>query len=91
MASIIQSHNTNLLKDPIASTAKECSCQQKSNCSLTEKCLSECLVYHAQVDRSDINRTKSYYNTCVKSFKVLYFLFNIKRQGVVKPLEFSFK
>ena len=26
MANIIQKHNTNLLKDPVASTAKECSC-----------------------------------------------------------------
>ena len=55
MASIIQKHNTNLLRDPVASTAKECSCRQKSNCPLAEKCLLECLVYHAQVDMSDIN------------------------------------
>ena len=72
MASVIQNHNTNFLKDPIVSTAKECSYQQKSNCPLTEKCLSECLVYHAQVNRSDINRTKSYYDTCEKSFKECY-------------------
>ena len=58
MASVIQYHNTNLLKDLVASTTKECSCRQKSNCPLAEKCLSECLVYHAQVDRSDINQAK---------------------------------
>ena len=69
MASVIQNHNSNLLKDPVASTAKECSCLQKSNCPLAEKCLSECLVYHAQVDRSDINQTKSYYGTCEKISK----------------------
>ena len=69
MASIIQKHNTKLLKDPIASTAKECHFRQKSNCLLAEKCLSECLVYHAQVDRSDINQTKNYYGTYEKKFK----------------------
>ena len=72
MASVIQNHNSNLLKDPVASTAKECSCLQKSNCPLAEKCLSECLVYHAQVDRSDINQTKNYHGTCEKNFKERY-------------------
>ena len=52
ITSVIQNHNTNLLKDPVAPTAKECSCQQKSNYPLVEKCLYESLVYHAQVDRS---------------------------------------
>ena len=61
MAGIIQNHNTNLLKDPVASPEKTRSCRQKSTCPLAEKCLSECLVYHAQVYRSDINQTKSYY------------------------------
>ena len=42
MASVIQKYQTNLLKDPVASTAKECSCRLKSNCPLAEKCLSEC-------------------------------------------------
>ena len=68
MASVIQNHNTNVLKDPVASTAKECSCQQKSNCPPSEKFLSKCLVYHAQVDRSDVNQSKSYYCTCEKNF-----------------------
>ena len=72
MTSVIQKHNTNSLKDPVASTAKKCSCQQKSNCPLAEKCLSECLVYHAQADRSDINQTKHYYGTCEKKFKERY-------------------
>ena len=57
------------MKDPGASTAKECSFWKKSNCPLAEKCLSECLVYHEQVDRSDINQTKNYYGTCKKNSK----------------------
>ena len=72
MANVFQNHNTNLLKDPVASTVKKCSCRQKSNCPLAEKCLSKCLVYHAQIDRSDINRTKSCYVTCEKNFKERY-------------------
>ena len=60
-------HNTNLLKDPVASTEKESNCRQKPNCPVAEKCLSECLVYHAQVDRTDTNPTKNYYGTCKKN------------------------
>ena len=58
MASVAQNHSSNLLKLPVASTAKECSCRRKYNCPLAEKCLSECLVYHAQVNRSYIPNQK---------------------------------
>ena len=88
MTSVIQKHNTNSLKDPVASTAKKCSCQQKSNCPLAEKCLSECLVYHAQADRSDINQTKHYYGTCEKNSKsvttIIPLLLKIKAKKKVK-------
>ena len=72
MARVIQNQNTNLLKDPIASTAKERSCWQKSNCPPAQKCLSECWIYLAQVDRSDTNQTKNDYGTCEKNFKERY-------------------
>ena len=71
MASVIQNHNTNLLKDPVASTAKECSCRQKPNCPLAEKCLSEWLVYHTQVDRSDINQPKKNSNSVTTAIPFL--------------------
>ena len=64
MANVIQNLNTNLLKDPVVPTGEECICQERSNCPLAEKCLSERLLYHAQVDRYDINQTKSYYRIC---------------------------
>ena len=38
----------------------------------SRKNLSECLVYHAQVDRSDINQAKNYYGTCEKNSKERY-------------------
>ena len=47
MASVTQNLNTNLLKDPAAPIAKECSCRQKFNCLLAKKCLTECLIYYA--------------------------------------------
>lgn len=72
MTSAIQNHYTNLLKDPAAVTAKECSFWQKSNCPLAEKFLSGSLVYHAEVDRSDMNQIKNCYGTCKKNFKEHY-------------------
>ena len=69
MKIVIQNHNTNFLKVPVTPKANECSCRQKFNCSLAEKCLSEGLVYHVQVDRSGINQTKNYYDTCEKISK----------------------
>ena len=58
MASVIQNHSTNLLKDLLAPTGKKCSCPP------AEKRSPECLVYHAQVSRSDMNQTNIYYSTC---------------------------
>ena len=72
MPNFIQNHNTVLLKSSVASTAKECSYRQKYNCSQAEKCLSECLAYHAEIDRSDINQNKNLYGSCKKNFKECY-------------------
>ena len=58
MASVIQNHSTNILKDLVAPTGKKCSCPP------AEKRLSECLAYHAQANRSDMNPTNIYYSTC---------------------------
>ena len=51
MASVIQNHSNNLLKDLLAPTGKKCSCPP------AEKRSPECLVYHAQASRSDMNQT----------------------------------
>ena len=64
MVSVIQNLNSNLLIDHSAPTVMECSYQQKFNSSLAEKCLSKCLVYYSQVDRSDISHIRNYYGTC---------------------------
>ena len=72
MASVIQNHNTNLLKDPTSTDTKESSCHQKPECPLDKKCLSGYLVYNASVDRLDINETKHYHGTCEKNFEERY-------------------
>ena len=60
MASVIRNHNTSLLKDPTPTNIKECSCCQKTECSLDKKCLSGYLVFNALVDWLDTNKTKHY-------------------------------
>ena len=72
MASVTRNHNISLLKDPTPFDIKECSCRQKPECPLGKKCLSECLVYNASVDKLNTNKTKHYYGTCEKNFNELY-------------------
>ena len=72
MASVIQNHNTSLLKDPTPTDIKECSCLQKTECPLDKKCLSGYLVNNALVYQLDTNKTKHYYETCEKNFKEHY-------------------
>ena len=70
MKSIIQNHNTNLIsKHTIVVAARSCSCRQKSECQLNNKCLSKSLVYKeaGSLTRSQVN--KYYYGTCGKTFK----------------------
>ena len=66
---IFQKHNSKIMEDPKPTNNKICSCQQKSDCPLTQYCLSECLVYNAVVNTST---TKNYYGICEKSFKERY-------------------
>ena len=69
MKNVIQKHNSKIMEDPIPTNNKTCSCRQKSDCPLNQKCLSECLVYNAVVNTST---TKNYFGTCEKSFKERY-------------------
>ena len=72
VASVNRNHSNSLLKDPAPTDIKECSCGRKPECPLDKKCLSECLVYNASVNRLDTNETKNYYGTCEKNFKERY-------------------
>ena len=63
---MFQKHNSKIMDDPKPTNNKICSCRQKSDCPLTQNCLSECLVYNAVVNTST---TKNYYGICEKSLK----------------------
>ena len=79
-----------MLKDSAISTAKTCSCRQRSNCTLAKKFLSECLAYHAQVNKSEINQIKSYYGTCIKKIqRALQQLYSFFEKNKEKSKEFS--
>ena len=73
MKSVIQNHNANLLsKQTTLIAARSCSCRQKSECPLNNKCLSERLVYKAAVSQTPSQINKYYYRTCEKTFKERY-------------------
>ena len=69
IASVIRNHNTSLLKDPVPTDIKECSCRQKPEYPLDKKCLPECQVFNASVYRLDTKETKHYHKTSEKNFK----------------------
>ena len=73
MKIVIQNHNANLLSKhttPVA--ARSCSCRQKPESPLNNKCLSECLIYKATVLQTPLQINKYYYGTCEKTFKERY-------------------
>ena len=73
MKSVIQNHNAILLsKYTTPVPARACSCCQKSECPLNNKCLSEILVYEAAVSQASSQINKYYYGNCEKTFKERY-------------------
>ena len=73
MKNVIQKHNANLLSNHTTTVAaRSCSCRQKLECPLNNKCLSESLVYKATVSQTPSEINKYYYGTCEKTFKERY-------------------
>ena len=73
MKCVIQNYNANLLwKDTTPVAGPICSCRQKSEWQLNNKCLSESLVYKAAVSQTPSQINKYYYGTCEKTFKERY-------------------
>ena len=71
MKSVIQNHNANLIsKQTTPVAAGLCSCHQELECSLSNECLSEILVYKAAVSQTPSQINKYCYGTCEKTFKV---------------------
>ena len=69
MKSVIQNLNPNLLSKLTTPVAAHCNCQQKSECPLNNKCLSESIVYKAAVSQTSSQINKYHYGTCEKTFK----------------------
>ena len=66
----IASHNAKILKDETdgKDPPRECSCRNKNQCPVQNKCLTENVVYQAVVERSD-GVTDSYVGLTENSFK----------------------
>ena len=56
MKSVIQTHNSNVLKSH-TNDMNKCNCRDKLNCPLNGNCLQKCIVYRATVksDRGEVN------------------------------------
>ena len=52
--------------------ARACSCHQKLECPLNNKCLSESFVYKATVSQTPSQINKYYNGACEKTFKERY-------------------
>ena len=71
MQSIINSHNRKLLENHNPAQDKGCNCRQKDNCPLDGKCLTESVIYEANVQTN--NEEKSYIGLTANSFKTRYY------------------
>ena len=73
MKSVIQNHNANLPSkhnNPV--TARSCSCRQKSECPLNNKCLSQSLVYKAEVSQTSSQITNTIMELMKNTFEERY-------------------
>ncbi len=66
---IIKAHNAKVLS-PEVEKANECNCRRKNECPLDGKCLTQCVVYKADVSTCD--GKKVYYGSSMGSFKERY-------------------
>ena len=74
MENIISNHNANLLKVPTPTAIKTCDCNVKRNCPLNGNCMSECVVYNANVHGP--TKTRTYHGVVGGMFKSRYHVHN---------------
>ena len=72
MESVVRNRNANLLKDLKPTVKKTLSCRQKPECPSDEKCLSQCVAYHAIISKPTIDKVKHHHRTCKSDFKERY-------------------
>ena len=75
MTNIISSHSKKVTNSDNETNGKTCDCRNKNNCPLYNKCLTNKIVYKADVETSDgINElsTKDYFRISETEFKSRY-------------------
>ena len=72
LKSLLSNHNPNILKDQPQSTAKNCNCLKKEDCSMNGLYLTESLLYYATITTGKENYTKLYKRICETTFKKRY-------------------
>ena len=70
----MSNHNANLLKVPTPTAIKTCDCNVKMNCPLNGNCMSECVVYNANVHAP--TKTRTYHGVVGGMFKSRYHVHN---------------
>ena len=70
IAAIISSHNKQVLKPKIESYG--CNCRDRDSCPMENQCLTQQIVYRADVSNNKDNETKFYYGLTETSFKKGY-------------------
>ena len=70
IASIITTHNNQLLYPPEDQDNNTCNCKNKVNCPMNGNCLKSCIVYKAEVE--SVSGQKYYIGTSEDKFKTRY-------------------
>ena len=70
MASIISSHNKQILQPPTETYG--CNCRDRESCPLDHKCKTPRIIYRADVSNDVDNETKFYYGLTDTTFKERY-------------------
>ena len=69
IASIIQSHNKQVISNKPDNTGSKCNCHRKENCPMDGKCLLRNLVYNANVRENQRDDGPNYHGVTENSFK----------------------
>ena len=69
--SAINSHNRKILHSPVNNKSRTCNCINKADCPLQKKCLSENMLYQADISSENF-QTKIYYDISETKCKTRY-------------------
>ena len=72
IGSIISGHNRKMTRSVVPEpeeAKRECNCRNKEACPMDNRCLTENIIYEAEVKNLENNEVKSYIGLCSTSFK----------------------